>query len=107
MGVFRGSRRENGQADVEAILSVSYLEHVRGLVNLGCLVSTGTTRDGGAVSVTVTYDGDWNRDYVRDEVGMLDFLDQCADDVKAAIASPAPSGRGSPKRGSRGAQRGA
>lgn len=99
MGVFRGSRRTDGRAEVGAILTASYLENVIDLIQLGALVSTGTTRDGGAVSCTVTYDGDWNRDYVRDEQGMLDFLHDCAQDVREAATQPAPPSRSRGRKG--------
>lgn len=36
------------------------------IVETGALVSIGTTRDGGAVGITVTVDGRWRREYFRD-----------------------------------------
>lgn len=40
----------------------------------GALVSTGTTSDGGAVSVTVTLDGRWRRGYFRSTEDLVDWL---------------------------------
>lgn len=98
MGVFRGSARRGGMVDVPGVLTASYLEAVQELVSLGALVSTGSTRDGGAISITVTYDGDWNRDYCRDEVGALDFLSECSADVKEAASTRLPRSETKPQR---------
>jgi len=53
------------------------------VLDLGCLVSFGTTRDGGAVSITVTHEGDWDREYFRTSDEAADWLRGAADILRA------------------------
>jgi hypothetical protein len=72
-------------ADVPAFFDSDVPQLVGELVSLGVLVSIGTTRDRGAVSITVTNDGHWRREYFRASSDATDWL---------RLAVAAVSGRG-------------
>lgn len=63
------------------------------MVEAGALVSLGTTSDGGALGITVTIDGEWRREYVRNDVELLAYLAEAVpgvtDELKANGARPA------------------
>lgn len=46
------------------------------ILTLGCLVSIGTTRDRGAISLTITQDGNYDREYFRNSDECVDWLDR-------------------------------
>ena len=60
------------------------------LVDAGALVSLGTTSDGGALSVTVTADGRWRREYFREEDELLAWIAEAIPAVHAAKGTEAP-----------------
>ena len=72
-------------ADVPAFFDSGITKLIAELVEMGVLVSVGTTRDRGAISITVTSDGRWRRDYFRDTQDAADWL---------GLAITAVSGRG-------------
>lgn len=71
--------------DVPAIFDSSVPDLCAELVQMGVLVSIGTTRDRGALSITVTSDGRWRRGYFRSSEDATDWL---------RLAVSAVSGRG-------------
>lgn len=84
--------------DVAAIFDGPCFEALTAVVQLGALVSLGTTSDGGALGVTVTVDGRWKREYVRQAEDLELWLSEALPAVRAAVeaasASSAPRGRG-------------
>lgn len=95
----------NGSAaDVSALMDSDAPDLFWRIVSAGALVSIGRTSDGGAVSVTVTLDGRWRREYFRESELLVDWLKQAVVAVELEAerlaASPAPRSR------SRGRQRG-
>lgn len=65
----------NGKCiDVEAFLDSITTPAIARIVDLGCLVSIGTTRDGGALSLSITHDGDYDREYFRTVDDALEWL---------------------------------
>lgn len=74
--------------DVPGFLDSGITDLLAELVAMGVLVSIGTTRDRGAVSITVTSDGRWRRDYFRDSADASDWL-------RLAVAAVSGSGIGS------------
>lgn len=60
--------------DVPAFFDSSVPGLIGELVSLGVLVSVGTTRDRGAVSITVTNDGRYRREYFRSSDDASDWL---------------------------------
>lgn len=83
----RGSR-----ADVQLLLDGhGVLEAVVELVDLGCLVSFGTTSDGGAMALTVMLDGRKRREYFRDVEELQGWLAEALPAVRATVASLAAS----------------
>lgn len=73
------------------------------LASIGALVSFGTTRDGGALGVTVTVDGRWRRGYFRDSDEALSWLAEAVPAVRSACeAMAASSERGARSRRGRG-----
>jgi hypothetical protein len=61
-----GSRGAGAVVPTGDVIGPANLVHVQALVDMGCLVSLSRSRDGGAVSVTVTFDGEWEREWFRD-----------------------------------------
>lgn len=85
--------------DVAAVMDSDCPAVVWELVQLGAMVSLGTTSDGGALGVTVTLDGKWRREYVRNSDELGSWLLGALEGVRAALASPAASS--GPRRRSR------
>jgi hypothetical protein len=94
---FGGKQGRGAPVDLERLLDVSFIEHLRVLVSQGALVSVGTTRDGGCLSATVTVDGEWNRQYFRDSEDLLSWMVE----AQQAIADLPPPKPAPPERGSR------
>lgn len=91
------------RVDVPALLDSDAAGGLAELVNLGALVSLGTTRDGGALGVTVTVDGRWRREYFRDSEELVMWISEALPAVRAAVeALAASSARESRPRRSRG-----
>ena len=88
--------------DVPALFDGPSAEGVWSLVQMGALVSLGTTSDGGALGVTVTVDGRWRREYFRDAEDLLTWLAEALPAVRAAReAGGPPASSGARKRGRR------
>jgi len=69
------NRTGSGAAlDVGAVFDASVWEYVCSIVQHGALVSLGRTRDGGALSVTVTVDGAYEREWCRSPEEAASFL---------------------------------
>ena len=85
------------EVDVSAVFDSKVPELLAELVQLGALVSIGTTSDGGALGVTVTLDGRWRRQYFRESEEAVEWLevarDGVADSIARASASTAPRKR--------------
>lgn len=90
-----GEGPSNGSVDVAAFMDSDLPGRVARVVSLGVLVSIGTTRDRGALSLTVTQDGDWDREYFRRVEDALDWLDH-AFRVLAARVDGAPAAQAVP-----------
>ena len=72
-GLFGGS--SNGAVvDVRAFMDSALPERIADIIELGALVSIGRSRDGGAVSLTITHDGAYEREYFRSSEDALDWL---------------------------------
>jgi hypothetical protein len=67
------------------------------IINLGALLSLGTTSDGGALGVTITVDGRWRRQYVREPEELSDWLKGAVQGVADAIERP-PSASNAPRQ---------
>lgn len=85
----------NGAAvDVSAVLDDLGIAGVQQLVQLGALVSLGTTSDGGALGLTVTVDGRWRREYFRDAESLVAWIAEAVPavaDARGADRPPAAS----------------
>lgn len=75
--------------DVPAFFDSDIYRPVAELVSMGVLVSFGSTRDRGAISVSVTTDGRRRREYFRDSAEATDFL-------RLAVAAVRGTGSGNP-----------
>jgi hypothetical protein len=58
------------------------------IVQLGGLVSIGTTRDGGACGVTVTADSKWRREYFRETDELIPWLVDATTAVRLRLGTP-------------------
>lgn len=90
------------QVDAAAVLDCDGWSGLLEVVQLGALVAIGTTRDGGALGVTITVDGRWRRGYFRDGVELTDWVAEAVPAVRkateAAQAASAVSGNGQRRR---------
>lgn len=75
------------------VLTASVWEYLVELVELGALISMGTSRDQGAVKVTVTVAGEYDFDWFRTEDELTDWLREAVNVVKAMPAQPSTKSR--------------
>lgn len=103
MGDWFDGAGAGNEVDVQATFSMPCVDLLMALTQMGALVSLATTRDGGAVGVTVTLDGRWRREYFRDSEELQGWLQGAHEAVRASLdAPPAPA---APNRRSRRSQR--
>lgn len=76
--------------DPGTLLDASACEYLASIISGGALVSLYRTRDGGAFGVSVTLDGDQEKDYFRTSEELLDWLREVDEAVTERLAS-APS----------------
>lgn len=78
--------------DVAAVMDSDAPELLWRIVAAGCLVGIGRTSDGGALSVTITLDGRYRRQYFRDSEELVVWLkgavEFAEDEAEARAASP-------------------
>lgn len=83
--------------DVAAIMDSEADKLAWRVVQAGALLSFGRTSDGGALSVTVTIDGRWRREYFREAEELTDWLAGAAEfaeqEAGRLAASPVPRRR--------------
>lgn len=84
--------------DAGALLRPAAGERVASIVQGGALVSIYRTRDGGALGVTVTLDGESEKEYFRDPDELLEWLTAVDEAVTSAPAVPSRGKR--PTKGS-------
>ena len=103
MSDFFNAQKAGHAVDLEDSLDATFLEHVRDLVGSGALVSVGTTRDGGALSLTITYDGQWRREYLTATDEVHEYLKLAAVTInELASRAPAPTSTVQRRRSRRG-----
>lgn len=70
------------------------------IVAAGALLSMGTTSDGGTLSVTVTIDGRYRRDYFRSSEELAVWLAEAIPAIEASVSPDRPSAvaAGRPRR---------
>lgn len=73
MSWFKGSKTGSA-VDVPALMDSAVPQVLWECVAAGAMVSIGTTRDGGALAVTVTLDGEWEREYFRESEAATEWL---------------------------------
>lgn len=91
---------DGSSVDVAELLDGLASQGVRELVDAGALVSLGTTRDGGALAITVTVDGRWRREYFREADALCAWIGEAIPAVEAA-RDPRPASGGSGSRSRR------
>lgn len=79
------------QVDVHEIVDAAALKGLLEMVEAGALVSLGTTSDGGALGLTVTVDGRWRREYVRNGGELVTYLAEAVPAITDALAAARPS----------------
>lgn len=93
---FEGSGN-GGAVDVAELWDGMGSQGLRELVEAGALVSVGTTRDGGALALTVTVDGTWRRDYFRKQDEMLLWIAEALPAVEALRGTSRPAAASAPR----------
>ena len=76
------------------VLDATFLELLVELVELGALISVGASRDRGALSVTITVGGEWDREWFRSDEELHLWLKEAVVVVRAMAQDPSPSPRG-------------
>jgi len=89
-----------GAVDVAELIEGLTVQGIVELVAAGALVSIGTTSDGGALSMTVTADGKWRREYFRAVDELRAWIAEAIPAVEAAkgISRPSSAPRGRARR---------
>lgn len=80
------------------VLTPSVWELVVELCELGALVSVGSARDKGALSVTVTVGGEWDREWFRTEDELLEWLKEAVVVVGRMSQEPSNDSRARRRR---------
>jgi len=75
------------------VLDATFLELLVELVELGALVSIGSSRDKGAVKVTVTVGGEWDSEWFRDDESLRDWLREAVVVVRGLEPQPSTDSR--------------
>jgi hypothetical protein len=76
--------------DVEAMFDSSALDSLWECVGRGAMVSIGTSRDGGALSVGVTCSGKLKREWFRESDALKDWMARAANAVGELAQGPDP-----------------
>jgi hypothetical protein len=99
-----GNGANGSRIEVSALLDSPLAQRIGTVVDLGCLVSVGTTRDRGALSITITYEGEWDREYFRSVDDAIAWLESAHAILSArglGGSSQPPTTTQKPRRGSR------
>lgn len=102
-GDWFSDRSSTGEVDAADVITPAVFDHLFALLALGALVSFSKSRDGGAVAVTVTHDGEWRREWFRSSEELERWIANGVEAVTRRASDP-PSG-GSVRR-LRGSQNG-
>ncbi len=86
------------RVDTAAVLDGAGWAGLVECVALGALVALGTTRDGGALGVTVTVDGRWRREYFRDSEDLTSWVSEALPAVRSALEALPPASSEPAKR---------
>lgn len=89
--------RSRTQVDPAAFFDATAAEYLASLVAAGCLVSLYRTSDGGALGVSVTLDGEQEKDYFRTPEELAEWLRE-VDAAVTELPPSAPSGKRPRKR---------
>jgi hypothetical protein len=89
----------NGNAvDVFEVMDSAATKLLLDCVEAGALMSLATTRDGGALGVTVTVDGQWRREYFRDPAALCEWLTGAQDAIAAETSRGRPPAEAGKRR---------
>lgn len=86
-GIF-GNGSVGSVVDVVAFMDSKISTYIAELVSMGCLVSIGGSRDGGAISLNVLYEGDSTRQWFRTDDAAIEWLADVRAQLVAAGATP-------------------
>lgn len=75
------------------VASDGVLKRLLELVDLGALVSLSRSRDGGAVSITVTFDGTYEREWFRNEADAILKADEWIGLIEEEARETPPAAR--------------
>lgn len=82
--------RNRTSVDPATLLDATATEYIASLVQAGCLVSIYRTSDGGAMGVSVTLDGEQEKEWFREPEELASWL-RDVDQAVAEIPPTAPS----------------
>lgn len=91
MGWSEGGKRKGQTVDPAALLDTGAIGVLCDLLRDGALVSFGLSRDGGSMSCTVTFDGEWDREWFRDTAELGGWLMDAQERISQFIAGRPPA----------------
>jgi len=103
-GLF-GESSNGAVVDPGAFLDSEVPQHIGRLLSLGVLVSIGRSRDGGAISLTITNDGKYEREYFRHTDEAIDWLKRAYDLLTGLGLAPLASPQVTHQKPTRGARK--
>lgn len=86
-----GSSSRASEVPANGVVDERNTERILQLVDFGALVSLSRSRDGGAVSVTVTFDGTYEREWFRDAGAAALQLDEWLGLIEEAARERPPA----------------
>lgn len=94
---FKGQGRGSA-VDVASMLDSEAPALMGAIVQCGALLGLATTRDGGALSVTLTWDGEYRREYFRETEDLMAFLKEALPVFEELAQRDGPPATGTPIR---------
>jgi hypothetical protein len=88
-----GAGGRNAAVPAGDVFTPGCVERALGIVDLGALVSLSRSRDGGALSITITFDGEYEREWFRSEADAILQLDEWAGMIEDAAREAPPAAR--------------
>lgn len=98
------AKKRGGDCKPSDVVNAAAVDVLHHLLESGALVSFGMARDGGSLSCTITFEGEWDRDWFREPDALVDWMADSYSAICEAVAARPPATGGN-RRSSNGAPR--